>query len=187
MLKSANVSRTEPSTEPVLPSEVADFLRIDYGDHDVMLANYTKEARQTLEDGFLWKALITQTCVDKFDEFDEMELHYQPVSAITSIGYTDTNGDAQTLSSNVYELGDNRGVGYVRLKYGQTWPSTRSHEDVITVTYSAGYGAAANNVPEAIRQGIILYAGHLYDNPQDAPPSWVLQRISPYIDARATG
>lgn len=187
MLRSRNVSRTESSTEPITAAEVKEYLRIDYTDHDTVIANYAKEARQTLEEGFLWKGLITQTCIDKFDEFGEMELHWQPVGSITSIAYTDTAGTSQTLANTVYELGDNRGIGYVRLKYGQTWPATRSHDDVVTVTYSAGYGAAGTNVPEAIRQGIIMYAGHLYDNPQDPPPSWVLSRISAYIDLRVVG
>jgi len=29
-----------------------------------------------------------------------------------------------------------------------------------------------------------MYAGHLYDNPQDPPPSWVLNRIAAYCDSR---
>jgi len=184
MLRSVHATRTEPSTEPISPSDVCDYLRIDYNDHDPMISQYCKEARQVLEDSYLWKCCITQTCIDKFDEFDEMELHYQPVSAITSITYTDRAGDTQTLADTVYELGVVNGISRVRLKYGQSWPSARGHEDVVTVTYSAGYGAAETNVPEAIRQAIVMYAGHLYDNPQDPPPSWVLSRISAYFDPR---
>jgi uncharacterized phiE125 gp8 family phage protein len=188
MLRSTYVSRTEPATEPITAAEVAEYLRIDYDDHDSMLSNYAKEARRTLEDGYLWKVCIAQACVDKFDGFDDdLELHYQPVSAITSITYTDTTGTTQTLASTVYELGQKRGIGYVRLKYGQTWPATRSHEDVVTVTYTAGYGTTSASVPEAIRQAIIMYAGHIYDNPTDPPPSWVLGRISPYYDPRCAG
>jgi len=187
MLRSVYATRTEPGIEPVTPAEVAEFLRIDYDDHDTMIASYAKEARRTLEDGYLWKCCISQTCIDRFDRLDELELHFQPVSAITSITYVDTAGDTQTLAATVYELGKRRGVGYVRLKYGQVWPATRSHEDVVTVTYTAGYGATSSTVPEAIRQSIILYAGHLYDNPTDAPPTWVLSRISPYYDPRAVG
>lgn len=187
MIKSSYVTRTEPVTDPITAAEVAEYLRIDYDDHDSMIANYAKEARRSLEDGYLWKCCISQTCVDRFNEFEEMELHWQPVSAISSITYTDTAGATQTLASTVYELGNNHGIWHVRLKYGQTWPATRSHNDVVTVTYTAGYGTSASSVPEAIRQAIIMYAGSLYDNPQDPPPSWVLARLGPYLDPRVIG
>lgn len=187
MLRSVNVSRTEPAIEPVSTDEVAEYLRIDYDDHDTMIAGYSKEARQTIEDGYLWKALITQTCVDKFDAFGELELHWQPVQSITSISYLDADGSTQTLATSVYEIGKERGVSYVRLKYGQQWPSTYAHQDVITITYVVGYGDASTNVPEAIRQAIIMYAGHLYDNPTEPPPWWVQQRLAPYIDTRCVG
>jgi uncharacterized phiE125 gp8 family phage protein len=188
MIRSKHATKSDPLVEPVTPSEVAEYLRVDYEDHDTLLANYAKEARQVLEQDYLWKASTNATCVDKFSRFGELELHWQPVQSITSITYLDSDNATQTLSTDIYELATVRGVGYVRLKYDQDWPSSLlDHPDSITVTYTAGYGATASAVPEAIRQGIIMYAGHLYDNPTDPPPSWVLQRVGGYADARALG
>ncbi len=164
MLTADKTTRTEPTLEPVTLAEICTHLRIDYRDHDDMLPNLITSARKWLEESVLWRCLISQTCIDLFDSLEDgMGLHWPPVSAIDSITYLDTNGVLQTLSTDVYELGTVHGVPVVRLKYNQTFPATRSHADVVTVTYTAGYGTAASNVPQPIRDAIKLQVEQLYD------------------------
>jgi len=163
MLRSCRVSRTEPSTEPVSESELRTHLRIDSKEHDEELRSLITAARQTIEEVFLWKLLIDQTCVEYFDRFaDGMELRWLPVDSVTSVQYLDADGDTQTLAATVYELSHVHGQGVVRLRYGQVYPAVRSHPDVVWITYTAGYGTAAD-VPQAIRRALLLYAGGLFD------------------------
>lgn len=169
MLVAAKTTRTEPTTEPITVEEACDHLRIDYRDHDDLIAGLITSARKWLEEAVLWRCLISQSCVDYFECFqDPMRLHWPPATAISSITYLDADGATQTLASTVYELGTIHGVPVVRLKYGQTFPVTRSHPDVVVVTYTAGYGTAGSNVPRPIRDALKLQVQQLYDGDDPA-------------------
>jgi uncharacterized phiE125 gp8 family phage protein len=46
--------------------------------------------------------------------------------------------------------------------YGVTWPSLYGVPNAATVTFTAGYGATADTVPQAIKQAMLLLIGHWY-------------------------
>ena len=165
--RSNNVSRTEPTdNEPVCVDEVKRDVRIDFPDNDDIIRETIQAARQHIEEQLIWQALITQTAVDKFDDFGgELFLHWNPVQSITSIAYLDGDGTSQTLATSVYELAQDNGEGIVRLKDGQVWPTTQAHQDSVTVTYVAGFGDDAEDVPITIRKAIRVLAGAWYLNP----------------------
>ncbi len=110
-----------------------------------------------------------------------MELHWAPASSITTVQYVDSDGDTQTLADSVYELGTKNGMGVLRLKYGQTWPTTRSHEDVVIVTYKAGYGGEPADVPQAIKDWIMTRAAWRYES-REGEEKW-----PEHVDSLLTG
>lgn len=169
MLVSRNVSRTELSTEPVTVEELRVHTRQDTKQHDEHFRELITAARQWTEESALWRLLLSQTVVEKFDRFArEMELRWPTVSSLTSVVYDDQDGDSQTVAATVYELGTNHGTNYIHQKYNQYWPNdVRVHIEAITVTYVAGYGSSSSDVPTSIRRAILLYAGGLF-NPADA-------------------
>ncbi len=182
MLKATEVTRGDPGMEPILPEELKENGRIDYTDHDPELQHLITEARLWAEENELQRALITQTIVEKFPFFlGWLELRWAPVQSITSVTYVDTNGDTQTLSTDIYELGSHLGIGNVRLKSNQTWPSTLDHPDSVTVTYVAGDGDDRHDVPLPIRQAIKAYALYRYDGSVDEPLLMAARRLlGPY-------
>jgi len=185
MLRSTNHTRTPSSTEPVTVAEVRKQLRIDHTEDDSDLGNMIAEARLDCETRLGDVSLLDATCIDYFDGFATLELHWGPVDSITSVTYVDTDGDTQTLATSVYELGSQRGVGRVRLKYGQTWPSTRSHADVVTVTYKAGYGATAASVPKNIQRWIKARVAWLYSNRDGEEYPWRFDSVlTPHMITR---
>jgi len=185
MLRSTNHTRTPSSTEPVTVAEVRKQLRIDHTEDDSDLSAMITEARLDCETRLGDVSLLDATCIDYFDQFSEMDLHWGPVDSITSITYTDTNGDTQTLATSVYELGQWHSIGRVRLKYNQTWPSTRSHADVVTVTYKAGYGATAASVPDSIKRWIKARVAWLYANRDGEEYPWRFDSVlSPHTITR---
>jgi uncharacterized phiE125 gp8 family phage protein len=151
---------TPAALEPVTPSEVREHSRIDDHGEDPYLATRITAAREAAE-ARTHSVIVTQTWDDSFDVFDgTLLLDKQPVQQITSVTYTDAAGDANTLSDTVYELGTVKGLGVVRLKYQQVWPSdVRIHQDAITVRYVAGYGLPPE-VPQQIKSAIELYVSH---------------------------
>ncbi len=165
--RSSNTSRTQPDDEPVTVSEVkSDLKMLGINDYDDHIRPLVQAATQYVEEQLLWKALLTQTCIDKFDDFGgEFELAWEPVQSITSITYQDTDNATQTLATSVYELAARNDAGIVRLKVDQVWPVALSHPDSVTITYVAGFGDEPEDVPITIRQAIRVLAGDWQLNP----------------------
>ncbi len=68
----------------------------------------------------------------------------------------------QTLDAGVYDLLADARCAYLTLQQGQSWPATFRRADAVSITFAAGYGAAAD-VPEPIRQAILLIVQRLFD------------------------
>ena len=152
-------------TLPVAIDTVLNHLRIDTSDDNDVVHQMIEAAVEYAEESIMWKRLIDQTWIDYFDVFEDwMELRWSPVDSITSVQYLDINGSEQTLATTVYELAFKHSIGHVRLKYGQTFPSTYGHPDAVYVTYKAGYGTAPSDVPMKIRMGLTQLVAHWYRN-----------------------
>lgn len=171
---------TPPTVEPVTLVDAKAHLRITSSAEDALLAGLITAARQVAESECR-RALITQTWEKVLDEFpDEIELPYPPIQAITSIVYIDTAGAQQTLASAGYFLDSKSEPGWVAPAYGYTWPQTQDAWNVVTITYRAGYGSQASDVPQAIRQWILLMVGHYYENREASVPGVVMTPL-PFI------
>jgi len=176
------VLNTAPDTTPIVLADVKTHLRWDDAagsdsfDSDAYLNTLIDNAVDMAETE-TWSRFIDQTWDLHLDGFPtEIVLPYPPTDSITEITYTDTAGDTQTLSSDVYELGAPSRVGVVRLKYGQSWPTPRAHADVVKVTYKCGYGTSGSDVPDAINHALKLIVAHLATNRGDEdagrPSQW---------------
>lgn len=160
------VRTAAPSVKPVVLAEIKRQVRVLHDDDDSDLDAYLDAAIEHLDGyaGILGRALINQSWRQDFGTFAcVMRLPLEPVSSVTSVTYYDGDNAQQTLATSVYTvLTDDRGP-YIALKYGQSWPSTYSRRDAVSVTFVAGYGAAATDVPARIKQAIKLHAAHMYE------------------------
>jgi uncharacterized phiE125 gp8 family phage protein len=154
---------TPPAIEPVTLANVREQLGINNAADtasDAVITRRIIEARQWVE-GFIRRALISQTLEVRMDCFPEyIQLPHPPVISVTSVKYIDTDGTEQTMSSSDYVLDDYPLVPFIREAYGTTWPSTRDEPNAVRVRYVAGYGSNATDVPQLIREAIILIVGH---------------------------
>ena len=166
----APVRTVAPAEMPVSLAEAKAHLRVDHDDQDDLITAQIKAATAWLDgySGILGRALVTQTWRQDFDRFaNRLPLPVAPVSAVVSISYFDAGNVQQMLDPGVYELlADARGA-YVTLQPGQAWPATFRHTDAVSVSFTAGYGAAAD-VPEPIRQAILLIVQRLFDGADTA-------------------
>lgn len=151
------VRQAEPSIEPLTADDVRNHSRIDDTIGDAELEAYIKAARYYVE-GVLNRQLISATYKLYLDAFPgEIELPMPPLQSITSIEYIDTDGTEQTVTSTVYQVDTNSEPGRVKLDYLKTWPSIRGGDyDSVTVTFVAGYGDAATDIPSNILQAMRL-------------------------------
>lgn len=161
---------TGPTVLPVTAQDVIDHSRINTHQEDRLLGTLVAEAQHIVEET-TWRKLITQTWDQQFNWWsDPLCLQHSPVQSITSITYIDEDGDTQTLSTDIYELGDDNGLGIVRRKFDQVWPTVRSHPDAITVRHVVGYGDAATDVPGSLRSAIRIHAAYSYVNREGEEP-----------------
>lgn len=148
---------TAPAAEPVSTADARTHLRITQTSDNDYLDSLVKAAREACEE-YQFRRLINSTWDLKLDGFPglsgEICLPYPPLSSVTSITYTDQNGDSQTLSSALYTVDTTTEPGRIVPAYLQTWPNTRAHINVVTIRYVAGYGAAASSLPASTVHGI---------------------------------
>jgi uncharacterized phiE125 gp8 family phage protein len=155
---------TAPAIEPISVAELRDQSRITGNDEDGHLAALITKARTYVEEKE-WRAHITQTWDFYFDSFaPRLCLSKPPNQSITTVTYVDTNGDTQTVDSGVYELGEEDGLGFVRLAFNQDWPSdARIHPDTVIARVVCGYGGVSS-VPATTKHAISMLAAHWYDH-----------------------
>lgn len=160
-----------PAVEPVSVAEFETHSRTDSGEDDSYLSALIAAARDLCE-RTTGRAFINQTWALKLDYFRDpwtlssaaIHLPRPPLSSVTSITYVDTEGVTQTLDASYYDVDTASDPGRVLLGYNDTWPSTRTIPQAVTITYVAGYGAASASVPDIYRQAIKLLAAHWYEN-----------------------
>lgn len=157
---------TEPTIEPVTLAEVKQHLRVDDTFDDDYLTTLIIVARRAVEN-YIERQLITATITATLPFFTQRRiwLPRPRLIDITSIQYEDMNGDTQTLSSSLYQTDAESTPGAVLPVTGETWPSVQNdNPNAATITYRAGYGDEASDVPQDIRHAILLYCGHYYEN-----------------------
>ncbi len=175
----------EPSAEPVTVDELKDWARIDGSDEDTVIEGIIKTARQFTEK-FLGRSLIKQKIEMVMDEWNcrDMELPYSPIISIDSVVTIDEDDAETTYSSDNYYLINSSEPGRVAIKDNTEVPTNTDRLSAgIKITYYAGYGTTATEVPQAIREAIKLWATEIYENrnPNPDPPDIVARILSPYI------
>ncbi len=150
----------------------AELLSLDYcrrhirefsNDSDDDFGVFKTVAEEYLDgrDGILNRALVTQAWEWSIDNRFPKVLHVPlpPCRSIGGISYTDTDGATQTLAAadyRVFGIGADKGARILPA-YGKSWPTTRCEPEAVRVTFTAGYGDTAADVPEAILQAAVMF------------------------------
>lgn len=155
---------TAPSDEPITTDEAREHLRISHTSENALIDAYITAARLYVE-AFTKRQLVTATWLLKLDGFPSREIvvPLPPLASVTSVAYTDENGDAQTWSSALYQVDTDSEPGRIKPIEGETFPSTQSDTyATVTVTFVAGYGGVST-VPERFKHAIKLMVGHWFE------------------------
>lgn len=155
---------TAPVNEPVTVLDAKAQSRVDITDDDDLIYAQIVAARELCELQAR-RAFVTQTLAVTLDAWPAngiIELPRPPLQSVTSIKYTDEDGNQSTFASSNYivDTANNRVV----LKSSATWPSdVLQRVAAILVTFVAGYSTSAD-VPTIYKQAILLTIGHWYEN-----------------------
>jgi uncharacterized phiE125 gp8 family phage protein len=134
-----------PVAEPVSLAEVKEYLNYEETAREPEIKRLIAAAREQYESDTRIQ-LVTATYTLELDRFPAgvIELPRPPLSGITSIAYTDENGDAQTWDASKYQTDTSSWPGRVLPTAAEvTWPSTEIGTiNAVTITFTAGFGAA---------------------------------------------
>jgi uncharacterized phiE125 gp8 family phage protein len=171
---------SEPAVEPITLAEAKTHLRYDSTDQDTYITGLITVARRTIE-RWEWRAHLTQTWVMRLDKFPKnapIYLPRPPLQSVTSIQYVDADGATQTFDAGDYDVDTKAQPGRIKPAYGEVWPTTRPGiVNAVTVTYVAGYGDAASDVPEETKHAIKLMLTHAWRNPELVVSGTIVSKI----------
>ena len=156
---------TAPKDEPVLLSEMKNYLRVDHTDEDDTIRGIISAARQYAED-FTKRKFLTTVFTGTMDSFPDpgevIEFPMPPLASVASIKYIDLSGVQQTWSSDDYVVDTAPDRGIVYPDYNEVYPSVRGQRKAVEITFTAGYGTP-DIVPEGLKQAIKIIGATLYE------------------------
>ena len=182
------IINTDTTVLPVTVNEIKQHLRIDADnfDQDAELSMMLKSAITTLEE-YTGRSFITKTYewhLDKIPYAQEdylsegittgpdiqmtqnyINLPKAPLVAVSSFtSYNDSDAATVFAATNYYV--DTVSIPpKVVLRRSSSFPSGSLRvANAFKIIFTAGYGTAPKDVPEAIKQAINLYVSHLYEN-----------------------
>lgn len=181
-----DIRTTEPAEHAVTLNEAKLHLRVDGNDEDTLISGLIVAAEQ-LSETFLSRSLITQNRRAKFDAFpggvsllahlsgyprggsacgsdDATIVLPEPIDGEDiTIKYLDTNGVEQSVDKADFFVDADSKPARIIPTPGKVWPTTGQYPGAVRVDYVAGYGDASD-VPQCIKNGMMLTIGHLYAN-----------------------
>lgn len=176
-----------PPAPVVTWEEADDHLRLD-GDEDQrqLVERLTAAATGHIDgpQGWLGRALGLQTLETYLPSFGVVSivLPYPPAVDIVSIDYVDAVGESVTMAPGEYEI---RGE-LLRPVWPKSWPSAQwrgCDAETVRIQYRAGYAIDANadpvvpNVPEPIKQAILLMVGDMWHSRATIATGTVMQAV----------
>jgi uncharacterized phiE125 gp8 family phage protein len=179
-----------PVKEPITLAEAKKQCVVEHDNDDVLFRDLISAARAFAEE-YTKRAFVTQQWRDEIDSFESViDLSRPPLVSVDEIGYIDSEGAAQVLSTDIYRvtrINADKLKGRITLKYGQSWPSVQIVSEPIYIEYTAGYGTP-DKVPSAIKRAMLLLVNDWYENRGDVVvgvsvgkiPNGVKSLLNPY-------
>ena len=191
-----------PAIEPVLLAEAKNHLRVDNDiTQDDMLITMLIGAARRYAEMYCNRSFITQQWRLVLDSFPgpslsgvpfgvtyslpghAILLERGPVLSLDSIIYTAMDGTEVPMPMTDWTADLSGGLARVTPKFGKIWPIPIPQIGAVKVNYTAGYGPSAADVPEGIRQWILLRVSTLYENREEVA---IMQRGNvsplPFVD-----
>lgn len=154
---------TAPAAEPLTLAQAKDFLRVEHGDDDDVIAALIAAARIHVE-AQTRRALITQSwCItlDAWPADGRLPVGPKPLQALTAARVYNSDGDTHAIDLQSFVV-DIAGSALAFAPWSLPQPGRLSGG--IELDVRVGYGDAAEDVPEPLRHAVRLLMAHWYEN-----------------------
>ena len=157
---------TLSSTPLFTTAEAKDFLKVDTTADDTLIDNLVKAATESCQiyTNQYFMTTIVKQYSDTWAEF--YTLYKSPVSAIAEIKYYDSDDTEQTLASSNYILDNVSKPARIGIAVDGTLPNLANRINAVYDEYTVGYGDDSVDVPDGIKQAVLLTLGNWYENRQ---------------------
>jgi uncharacterized phiE125 gp8 family phage protein len=153
-----HILTTPPTVEPISLAEAKAHLRVTHSDDDTYISTLIISARRTVE--LIYDlALLQQSWsvfADRWPDSIVFDLPVFPLLTIVDIKIYGDDDVAATLDHAHYYLDGVSRPARVILRQGRSVPIPGRRANGIEIKLSAGFGSAANTVPETIKQALLL-------------------------------
>ena len=155
------------ATNPLFTTaEAKDFLKVDTTADDTLIDNLIKAATQSCEEytnQYFLDTLVTQYSDNWLEVY---RLYKSPVSTLTHKKYYDSTDTLQTLTASNYILDNVSKPARIGLAVDGKLPTLADRINAVEVKYTVGYGENSTDVPDGIKQAVLLTIGNWYENRQ---------------------
>lgn len=160
----ALVMTAAPAAEPITLSEAKAHLRVDTDDEDALISSLIVAGRLLIE-RTLGLALMTQGWsyfLDAWPERGCITLPLLPVQAVGAVRVHGDDGQTIVLNADSYAVDVLSAPARVQLTWAAPSALARAFNG-FEVAFTAGYGDEAGDVPQPIRQALLLLVAHWFE------------------------
>ncbi len=172
-----------PAIEPVTLAEAKEQMRVLHEYEDDYITGLITAARIEAEktNG---RSFITQEWRVNLDSFpcsstSSILIPNPPLQTIDSVTYYDSSGTQQTWAASNYIVDSDSEPARLTPAYGVTWPTAQSRPNAVSIAFTAGFGDAAEDVPEEKRLAIKILTALFYENREPIVTGTIVSEI-PY-------
>ena len=160
-----------PEAEPLALDDVKTFLRVDQDDEDDEISALIATAREVCE-SITGRSLISRgysLYLDCWPEARDILLPQPPLISVAHIHVYAADNTSVTVATDDYYVDAIGAPGRIVLTEEALPPCPGRIANGIEVQFTAGYGAAPEDVPPMLRQGMKQIVAHLYEHRGDSP------------------
>jgi uncharacterized phiE125 gp8 family phage protein len=162
---------TAPLLEPLPLVDATAHLRVSGEEENALIEALIVAARGHVE-RVTGRQLITATWKLKMERFpcdgEPIEIPVAPLLTVVSVKYRDLADALQTWASSEYVVdapaGSYATTGRIYPALNKVYPTTADRPDAVEIDFTAGYGPNPEDVPQELRQALLLLVGHWFEN-----------------------
>ena len=158
---------SDGGTGIITTSEAKTHLKVDTTADDTLIGNLIAAAVQSAQI-YTNRFFLTTQIIQYGDKWEDIKVLFKSkVISVVSVKYYDNDNSLQTLSTDVWLADTKHQPARIGLKPDKDFPQLAHRINAVEVTYKVGYGDTAADVPQGIKQAVLLTIGNWYQNREE--------------------